>query len=103
MYKVEYLPIARQDMLDAVRYISTDLKNPAAATHLAEALLKAGNSLSELPYRNPVYMPIKSLGHEYRRCIVQNFLMFYWVDEQKKCITVARVIYSARNYLDLLE
>ena len=34
MYKLEYLPIARKDMLDIVRYISQDLKNPDAAKRL---------------------------------------------------------------------
>ena len=38
-YKLEYLPAARQDILDMVRYVSTQLQNPSAAARLAERLV----------------------------------------------------------------
>ena len=31
MYKLEYLPVARKDMIEIVRYISRELQNPDAA------------------------------------------------------------------------
>ena len=34
---------------------------------------------------------------------LQNFLMFYWVDEEKKLVTVARVVYAKRDVAKLLE
>lgn len=93
MYKLEYLPVARQDMIEIVQYISRELCNPAAANHLAVEFVKAGDDISEFPYANPAYIPIKPLGHEYRKRLVQNYIMFYWVDEKEKLVTVARVIY----------
>ena len=41
MYKLEYLPVARKDMLEIVRYISQELQNPDAADRLAMALVDA--------------------------------------------------------------
>ena len=35
MYKLEYLPVARRDMIEIVRYISQELQNPTAADQLA--------------------------------------------------------------------
>ncbi len=35
-YKLEYLPAARQDILDMVRYVSTQLQNPSAAARLLD-------------------------------------------------------------------
>ena len=35
--------------------------------------------------------------------IVKNYIMFYYVDEPKKLITIARVIYAHRNYNALLD
>lgn len=35
LYKLEYLPVARKDMLEIVRYISRELQNPDAADRLA--------------------------------------------------------------------
>ena len=34
-YKLEYLPVAQRDMIEIVRYISEELKNPIAADRLA--------------------------------------------------------------------
>ena len=103
MYDLQYLPSARKDMVDAVRYISETLQNPTAAERLAEELIEAGDSIRTFPYANPVHMPIRPLGHEYRKLVVHNHLMFYWVDEEKKLVTVARVIYARRDYGRLLE
>ena len=103
MYDLEYLPLARQDMVETVRYISGKQKNPIAAEQLAVELIEAGDSIRTFPYANPVHMPLRPLGHEYRKLLVHSYLVFYWVDEKKKLVTVARVIYARRHYERLLE
>ena len=90
MYKLEYLPVARRDMIEIVRYISQELQNPTAADQLAMELIEAGDSIPKFPYANPAFIPIRPLKHEYRKLLVQNYFMFYWVDEVKKLVTVAR-------------
>ena len=99
MYKLEYLPVARKDMIEIVRYISRELQNPDAADRLADA----AESVLTFPYAAPAYQPIRSLKHEYRKILVQNYLMFYWVDEEERLVTVARVVYAKRDYGRLLE
>ena len=81
-YKLEYLPVAQRDMIEIVRYISEELKNPIAADRLAVELVGAAESVLTFPYALPVYQPIRSLKHEYRKILVRNFLIFYWVDEE---------------------
>lgn len=103
MYKLEYLPVARWDMIEIVRYISQELQNPTAADQLAMELIEAGDSIPKFPYANPAFIPIRPLKHEYRKLLVQNYFMFYWVDEVKKLVTVARVVYARRDYERLLE
>lgn len=102
MYNLEYLPVARQDMINIVRYISRELNNPIAANQLAVQLIEAGDSISTFPYAYPAYIPIRPLKHEYRKMSVQNYSIFYWVDEARKLVTVARVIYAKREYVNLL-
>lgn len=97
MYKLEYLPIARQDMIEIVLYISRELNDPTAAENVAVELIEAGESVLSFPYANPTYIPIRPLKHEYRKLCVRNYLMFCWVDEEKKLVTVARVIYARRD------
>lgn len=103
MYNLEYLPVARQDMVEIAQYISRELNNPVAADRLTEELIEAGDGIPVFPYANPAYIPIRPLKHEYRKLLVQNYLMFYWVDEEKKLVTVARVVYAKRDYEKLLE
>ena len=103
LYKLEYLPVARKDMIEIVRYISRELQNPDAADRLAVELVNAAESVLTFPYAAPAYQPIRSLKHEYRKILVQNYLMFYWVDEEERLVTVARVVYAKRDYGRLLE
>ena len=103
MYKLEYLPTARRDMIDIVQYISQELKNPIAAERLAVEMVEAAEKILIFPYAAPVYLPIRSLKHEYRKILVQNYLIFYWIDESKKLVTVARILYARRNHSQLLE
>jgi plasmid stabilization system protein ParE len=102
MYKLEYLPIARQDMIDIAQYISRELLNPLAAEKLAKEMIESADKLRDFPYANRVYNPIRPLEYEYRRLIVENYLMFYYIDEESKTITIARVIYAGRDYERLL-
>jgi len=103
IYSLEYLPIALQDLIDIIKYISHDLANPAAAERLASDLVEAANRLLDFPYAAPVHHPAKPLEKEYRRALVKNYFVFYSVDEILKLITVARVIYARRNYGKLLD
>ena len=103
MYKLEYLPLARKDMLEIVRYIGRELQNPDAAERLAVELVDAAENVLAFPYAAPVCQPIRPLKHEYRKILVQNYLILYWVDEEKKLVTVARVVYAKRNYGRLLK
>lgn len=98
MYKLEVLPLARQDMVEAVSYISKGLANPIAATSLADDLFAAMESVVEFPYANPAYFPIRPLQHEYRKLMVKNYLILYWVDEHNKTVTIARVVYAKQDY-----
>jgi len=65
-------------------------------------MIEAGDKLVEFPYKNRVYQPIRPLKREYRGQIVQNHIMFYYVDEDQKRVTIARVIYAPRDYGKLL-
>lgn len=90
-------------MVEAVGYVSRKLGNPVAAERLARDLIEAGDSILDFPYANAVYTSIRPLKREYRAVRVHSYLMFYWVDEGKKTVTIARVIYGKRDYGRLLD
>ena len=102
LYKLEYLPVARRDILDITKYISQELKNPQAAEQLITSLVNKLDSLTEMPYIYPSFVPIRQLDKEYRKVRVGSYMIFYWVDEYTKVITIARVIYSKRDIENIL-
>lgn len=102
MYRLEFLPIAMQDMTEIMGYISQDLSNPTAAERLANEMIEAAERLTDFPYINSVHLTVRPLKHEYRKQIVKSYIMLYWIDEQKKLVTISRVIYGRRDYEKLL-
>ena len=103
MYRLEFMPLARQDLIETARYISHELKNPAAARRITNRLVEAAQRLTEFPYGYAIYVPIRPLNREYRKIPVENYCVFYTVDEKTKTVTVVRVIYAGRNIERLLE
>jgi plasmid stabilization system protein ParE len=102
MYKLAYLPSAKQDMAEIAGYISHELSNPAAAEKLAAEMIEAAGRLTKFPYANGVHFSLKPLRQEYRKLAVRSYMMFYWIDEAEKLVTVARVIYASRDFEKLL-
>ena len=66
-------------------------------------LIETAEQLTDFPYLYAVYLPIRPLKREYRKAVVGNYCMFYYVDENEKTVTVARVIYGGRDHERLLK
>lgn len=98
MYSIEYLPFALYDLQDITRYIAQELGSPSAAQRIAEGIVAAVDSLADMPYRRAVYVPIKSLDREYRTIRHGNYVAFYWIEEQRKVVTVARILYGKTDF-----
>ena len=98
MYEVSFLPIAMQDAVEIVQYIKCELKNTSAAEKFSKDIRKSAKALETFPYKNSAYFPVRKLKHEYRKQLIGNYIMFYWVDEEKRSVTIARIIYARRNY-----
>ena len=102
MYSLEYLKVARQDMVEVAKYISKELHDPTAALRLADEMVNSAEELTKFPYSNPVHFTAKPLKREYRKLMVKNYIMFYWIDELEMRVIIARVMYSRRDIDRLL-
>lgn len=103
MYTVEILPEAISDMTEIVKYISIQLSNPAAATRLKENITSEIKKLAENPYIYAVYEPLLFLKVEFRKLLVRNYAVFYYIDESEKVVKIAHVVYAKRNFSKVLE
>ena len=102
MYSVSYLPTARQDLEDIARYITLALDNPEAAAHTIEGIVAAAESLASMPYRRPVYVPVRPLAREYRTIRSGHYVAFYWVEEDAQRVTIARVLFARADVSERL-
>ena len=102
MYSVSYPPTARQDLEDIARYITLALDNPEAATRTIEGIVASAESLTSMPYRRPVYVPVRPLAREYRTIRSGHYVAFYWVEEDAQRVTIARVLFARTNVSERL-
>ena len=107
-YQIEYLPCVLRDLTEIADYIGVKLNNPDAADRLSETIVSSIEKLTEMPYRYPIYYPaasfsVKPLKKKKKKMVVRNYLVFYWVNEEKQRVTIARVIYGGRNIDNILE
>lgn len=100
MYKLEFLPVAKNDIDDIIFYISNNLKNVTASRKLRDLFIDSFDQILEFPYGCPIYQQVKFLKNEYRSFKVKNFLIFYTINEQDKIITITRVLYRKSNILE---
>ena len=97
-YQIRLLSIAEEDFTEIISFIAAD--NPTAADAITNKIEKNLGLLSENPNlgRIPREEEIRNLG--YRYLIVQNYLIFYTIEE--KTIFIHRILHGARNYRSLL-
>ncbi len=105
MYKLEILPVAKKDMDNIIYYVSHNLKNNKASNKLMKNFINATKKILLFPYGAPEYYTNKKqkLENTYRCLKIQNFLMFYLINEQDKLITIVRVLYNKMNIYNILE
>ena len=97
MYKVVYLPTARQQLEDAVMDIAVDLCAPDAALNLADEVDEAAQKLKEMPYRFPIYHTLYAMKHEIRFFPAKNYNVYYVIDEDTKTVEIWRILHRLQK------
>lgn len=101
VYTVHYAPQALDDLRDLYSYVAFSLKEPATAQKLVNRIRKAARSLDALPGRYPVvdWEPWQSMGMH--RFTVEDFLLFYLIDQSTRTVTLVRIVYGGRDLQNL--
>ena len=97
VYTVRYAPQALDDLRDLYSYVAFSHKEPATAQKLVNRIRKAARSLDALPGRHPVvdWEPWQSMGMH--RFTVEDFLLFYLIDQSTRTVTLVRIVYGGPN------
>ena len=101
-YDIHITYAAQRDLLNAADYIEFVLKNPKAADTLLDEAEKQINSLSDFPQKfrlvdDPV---LSSWG--IRFVIVNNYLVFYIIDDEKNMVIIIRFLYQKSDWQTIL-
>ena len=96
-YKIKYLPLAVQDLNDIARYLSGFY--PKTASRVLKELREKITKLGDTPKMCEVYR----LDPAYRRMVVDQYLVFYRVNDENKIVEIHRVLRGAWNLPQYLE
>lgn len=96
-YSVIYAPQARDDLRKIYSYIAFDLQAPENAEGQINRIRKEVHSLDFMPSRYGIvdWEPWKSMNMH--KVPVDNFVVYYTVDDSLRTVTVIRIFYGGRN------
>lgn len=102
-YDVKITKQAKEQMAQIVDYISNELFAPEVAIQLLDKLENSIMALEEFPERFQLIdeEPWRSEG--VRKIVVNNFLVYYWINPQERKVHVTAVIYAKRDQLKQLK
>ena len=101
-YKVKLTDHAVAQLQEAVIYISKVLQASTVAKHWAARIKKELASLSTMPARYPLTEEEPWRTEGVRKMSVENFLVYYWIDEAKKIVWITAIVYARRDQLRVL-
>lgn len=101
-YKVKLTDHAVAQLQEAVIYISKVLQASTVAKHWAARIKKELASLSTMPARYPLTEEEPWHTEGIHKMSVENFLVYYWIDEEKKIVWITAIVYARRDQLRVL-
>lgn len=93
-YKIEYLPIAEEDLSNIIQYIMLD--NPDAALSMADKLAQSISVLELFPESGTIPNDIRLQALKYRMLVVDSYLVFYVVKDD--IVEIRRILHGKRKY-----
>ena len=94
-YKLRYLPLAKEDLINIVDYIQNTLLSPIAAENTISRIEKAILKRLENPEYFAIWPSSKERKNPYRRINVKNYTVWYVVIDD--VMEVRRILYSGRD------
>ncbi len=100
-YKLQYLPLAEQDLAEIIDYIQNNLQNPIAAENTLNKIENSIIERLESPESFAIWQSSKNRKYPYRRINVGNYTVWYVVIDD--VMEIRRILYSRRNEKNLLD
>ena len=102
-YQLHITSTAEHDIMRAVDYIEFVLKNPQAADNLLDVVTKQIETLSDFPQKFRIVDDPVLASWEIRFVIINNYLAFYTIKEEKQTVIAVRFLYKKSNWCSILQ
>ena len=99
-YKIKLTEEFLEEIDQICDYISKELKAPDASKKLRKKVMDNILLLKQYPRMFTEIEKINKTKRQYRRVVVNNYVIFYTIDDKQKVIYIAHIYYGGRNYLD---
>lgn len=101
-YKIQFSKDARKDLKDIYIYIKYNLQEPITAKKLIDKIRKEIYKLENNPTIYAIIRDeiIKKRG--IRRIKVNNYIVFYKVEEKNKIVEIVRIMHERSNWRNIV-
>ncbi len=101
-YSLKLTPKASENLNEIYSYIAAELHAERAAMNLMKKMETSVMRLKDFPfscnYVNDEFLRVKG----YCKLMIDNYIVFYLVDEEQRQVVVMRVLYGRRKYETIL-
>lgn len=101
-YRVKIVLKAEEDLDDIFYYIALELNNKSAAEKMIYLFSNKILRLQEFPFSCSLVEDDLLKDKGYRKLIIDNYIVFYIVNEEDQLVIVMRVLYGRKKYQDLI-
>lgn len=101
LYRVKYSQEALVDIKSIYTYISQILHAPLTARRQVNRIRKEIRDLEAFPTRYVLVEWEPWASMKMHRLPIDNYVVFYLVDEQAMAVKIVRIVYGGRNLEDL--
>ena len=96
-YKVGYSVNALDDLREIYAYIANELLIPETAAAQLGRIRKEVHSLDFMPTRYTLFEWEPWHSMKIHQLPVDNFIVYYLVDDEERTVTIARIFYGSRD------
>lgn len=101
-YNIQITEPAEKDLYEIGAYISKELLEPETAKKVVSKIAKGIGTLEDMPLRNALVADERLANKGIRKIMEDNYIIFYIVSEDSKTVTIIRILYSRRDWINLL-
>jgi len=101
-YNIYMTHTATEDLKSIASYISNELREPSIAKKFVGNIKEAVMSLEQMPTRHSLLRDANLAVQGIRKIMVDNYIAFYTVSEKENVVTIVRILYNRRDWVNLL-